>query len=1263
MRHLLFTLLFSLFLSGLLLGKGYEVTFHQPETGIYELLFTLGDYAVEETVKNGVAFSQIDFEGSVFTQLKGFAELPFINASVKLSPDKNVNLKIIEGEYTEYQLNYPMIPSRGVIYRDQDPSAIPYEISPSSFRDNWHPQDIATSTSPYIIKDLRGTTVYVYPFRYNAVANTLRVYQTVTVRLVEDESPADNPLEKVPTTILREMDAVYKSLFINYADYSKNLTIGDYGDILVLYTSRDETAIQPYIEWKQEKGYNVFTEMVPTGTNVKTNIQNAYNANNNILYVLLVGDWADIKSDLLSGYAPMDPQLGCVVGTDQHPDIAIGRFSANSASDVTIQVNKTIAYEKDPVPGATWYKAALGVASNEGPGDDGEYDHQHVEVIHNNKLAPYTYNSFSTAYQPSATAQMVTTAITNGVSVINYTGHGSNTSWSTTGYSNTHIAGLTNGNKLPVIFSVACVNGAFHSGTCFAEAWLRKDNGGAVIALMATINQPWNPPMRGQDYFNDILTGGYDYSLYPGQNGISTSELRTTIGSIIFNGLVLMTTESGTNSDWETAKTWITFGDPSLQMRTDTPGNLTLSGSVVLVGAPFATTVTGPNGPVEGAMVCLSQDGEFFKGITDATGSVSFSHNLLPGNATLVVTAYNMETIYDQVTVVPPGGAYVVLNSFEVNDAAGNNNGQADYGETVLLDVVAENVGADIASGVTATLSTDNPYITITDSSYTFGDIPAGSVVTGTGAFEVYVHENAPDGHMAILQLEFNSTNKNSWVSSLTLPLHAAVLEMSEYVILDVTGNNNGKIDPGETVTISIQLINSGSSDSYNVTAQLTCTDPYITINQNTQIYGNINAGATAQQNFSVSANIATPAGYPVTFELEISGDLSLSASASFTEVVGQIPVLIIDLDGNNNSANMMLDAISAIEISAEYTTSFPPDLNLYSSIFLCLGIYPDNHVLTSGQGQTLVNFLNNGGNLYMEGGDTWYYDTQTPVHNMFGINPVADGSGDLSTIIGQAGTFTEGMSFSYSGDNNYIDRIQPAGTAYLILENTSPNYGTAVANDPGSYKTIGVSHEFGGLVDGNSPSTKEELFGAYLEFFGFTNILQAMFFASATEICEGDIVEFYDMSSGNPVSWSWTFEGGMPGSSAFQNPMAMYPAAGSYDVTLTVSDGVDSHSITLEDFILVNICTGVEEINQESISIHPNPGNGIFNIEITGMRADQLQIRVLNTIGNEVYFDKDLSFTGNLSTTIDLSRLHKGLYFVVIETPYESMVRRIIIR
>lgn len=1147
-------------------GNGYDVTYNQQSNG-HQLTFSLDDYSVSQVIIDGDNYAKVNFDGSIVTKLKGFAELPYIHAAVELAADKNYKLNIVGTTYEDIQLTSPMVPSRGVIYRNQDPASIPYEISPSSIRDEFYPQNIATATTPYILRDLRGSTVYVNPFRYNAVQNTLRVYTKVVIELVEDQTPAINPLPETPSVIEREMDPIYQSMFINY-NTSKDLTIGEYGDIFIVCTSRDEAAMQPYVEWKMQKGYNVYSETVATGTNAKTVIQNAYNNNPDILYVLLVGDWADIKSDLLSGYAPMDPQLGCVVGTDEYPDITIGRFSANSADQVTVQVNKVIQYEQNP--GNGWYTKALGVASNQGPGDDGELDYEQINVIFDDKLDPFTYESMSTAYDPSGTAQMVANAINDGVSIINYCGHGSMTSWGSTGFSNSNIAALSNGDQLPIIFSVACVNGEFHSGECFAEAWLKKENGGAVATMMSTINQPWDPPMRGQDYFNDILIGGYDYSAHPGQNGITTTEGRSTIGAIAFNGLVLMTTESGGSSDWETAKTWHLFGDPTLQFRTDDPGDLGLSNNVILVGADFNTTITGPEGAVEGAMVCLSQDDLFYTAVTDATGSISISHSLTPGTAKLTVTAFNMETIHDDVDVIPPGGAYIVVNNTVVNDAGGNNNGQADYGETVMLNVSAENVGTDNASDVVATISTLDSYVTILNDSYTFGDITAGSIVEGVNAFEIEIAEDSPDMHIAAFEVEFSDGSKASWVSSLSVTLHAPVLAMGDYSINDASGNNNGKIDPGETVLLTIELMNNGTSDAYNLEGEISCTDSYISIIQSTDDFGNVVAGNASSATFELSASMSTPAGHAVTINMDYIGDMGISGTGSLIEVVGQIPLLIIDLDGNANSGNAMEQAMANNDMVAEYMTNIPADLSLYSTVFLCLGIYSDNYVLEAAEGQQLADFLNNGGNLYMEGGDTWYYDQQTAVHSMFSVSPTSDGGSDLSTVNGQAGTFTENMSFTYNGDNNWVDHIEATGSAFTIFENASPAYGTGVAYEAGNYKTIAASHEFGGLSDGSSPSTKEELMQAYLEFFGFVNTLQASFASDVNELCENGVVEFYDMSSGDVVSWDWTFEGGMPATSSYQNPQVMYAEAGSYDVTLEVSDGTETVSITLEDYIVV---------------------------------------------------------------------------------------------
>ncbi len=80
-----------------------------------------------------------------------------------------------------------------------------------------------------------------------------------------------------------------------------------------------------------------------------------------------------------------------------------------------------------------------------------------------------------------------------------------------------------------------------------------------------------------------------------------------------------------------------------------------------------------------------------------------------------------------------------------------------------------------------------------------------------------------------------------------------------------------------------------------------------------------------------------------------------------------------------------------------------------------------------------------------------------------------------------------------------------------------------------------------------------------------------ADFKASSVSVPEGGSVSFSDLSKGNPVSWKWTFEGGQPAQSSEQNPANIrYDHAGSYKVSLTVSNNNQSNTETKTHFILV---------------------------------------------------------------------------------------------
>lgn len=634
----------------------YNVVYSSAAKGDMQLQFNVKDYKLVDVVKNGVVYTTLEFNHGVTTDKKGFAELPMLGTTLQLAASGDVELVIEEGEYQDIELKHPLLPSRGVIYRNQNPDEIPYKVAPESLVDEWYPARVAYTESPFVYRDTRGVNVYAYPFRYNAARNILRVYKSMIMKVKRDGSSTTNPLTIAPKSVDPTMRDSYKSLYINYAEDKFAHQLGEWGEMLVLYTQRDADAIAPYIEWKRQKGFTVHTQQVATGTNVVNTIRTAYNNNPNLLYVQLVGDWADIKSNLgTTENAPMDPYMGCVAGNDYYPELIIGRFSGNSAAQITVQVNKAINYERNPDMNGAWYSRGLQIASSEGPGDDSEYDYEHLNVIKDNKLLPYTYTTVNTQYEPTATANGISQNINAGLGVINYTGHGYDTYWVTTRYSNDHVNALNNGNQLPFIFSVACVVGKFHrtAGDCFAEAWLKKENGGAVAVIMSTINQPWTPPMRGQDYFNDILVGGYNYNNYPRQSGTSTTadDQRTTFGSITFNGTVLMLAEQYNSTDTrETFQTWTIFGDASLQVRTAQPKAISVAAGNVN-GSPYTVTVTSNGTAVANARVALFQNGQTYTAVTNAQGVATVSHQLANGTAKLTVTGYNCGTYQTDVNV------------------------------------------------------------------------------------------------------------------------------------------------------------------------------------------------------------------------------------------------------------------------------------------------------------------------------------------------------------------------------------------------------------------------------------------------------------------------------------------------------------------------------------------------------------------------------------------------------------------------------------
>lgn len=87
----------------------------------------------------------------------------------------------------------------------------------------------------------------------------------------------------------------------------------------------------------------------------------------------------------------------------------------------------------------------------------------------------------------------------------------------------------------------------------------------------------------------------------------------------------------------------------------------------------------------------------------------------------------------------------------------------------------------------------------------------------------------------------------------------------------------------------------------------------------------------------------------------------------------------------------------------------------------------------------------------------------------------------------------------------------------------------------------------------------------------GGSSSIVANFSANSTAIPVGGTVNFTDLSTGAPTSWSWSFTGGTPATSTVQNPTGIqYNTAGIYTVSLTASNGTGSDTETKVNYITV---------------------------------------------------------------------------------------------
>ncbi|SCY37564.1 C25 family cysteine peptidase [Flavobacterium caeni] len=664
------------------------VSSHPAQLGIKN---TTAPYVSAQTTINGAAYEDFSGIDAVLMLDKDAPALPMVSESLIIPNTGNVTIDIAYDSYAEFD-NIHVAPSKGSLKRNVNPASIPLHFGAAYNTDAFFPGALAKAGTPYVFRDTRGVTVTFYPYQYNPVTHQLRVYKNITVTVSTDAAQqGTNEKLSSGSTKTAVFASVYRNHYLNAPEYQP---IADEGEILVITPSDYMTALQPYIDWKIEKGINVnmayVTEAGETSAEIQNYIKNAYLANSNLAYVQLVGDFEDLPSHTYGSPGSeelwSDSYYGQMDGADMYPELLVGRFSG-SPEEVQTQVSRTIEYETNPLAG-DWMTRALGIGSNEGDGygDDGEPDWLHLRHI-GQKLIEYGYAEVHEFYDGShgegdgngsPDAQDITAAVNAGVGLFNYTGHGWNEGMSTGNYTNAQANLLTNNGKYPFVVSVACNNGTYVGGTSLCEAFLNKTNNntpaGAIASCGSSILMAWAEPMQTQDEMAELITRS------------NLENVKTSLGGLFYNGQAsMLEAYNQSNTSEEVMQTWVFFGDASTIFRDKVTTDITATHAPTISLAGGMLDIASDT---EGALVSIVQDNEILTtgliadGHFDATIPALFSDSALkvtltkankkPYRGIVNTTALAVAAFESQFAIYPNPASHQlhILNKGQVNGAA-----------------------------------------------------------------------------------------------------------------------------------------------------------------------------------------------------------------------------------------------------------------------------------------------------------------------------------------------------------------------------------------------------------------------------------------------------------------------------------------------------------------------------------------------------------------------------------------------------------------
>lgn len=861
--------------------QGISILNESPQS--LKLNLSLEQYELHQTMVSRESMQTITAPGVMLQGEAGSPDLPVYSHYIAIPQGAVAEVNIINIR-TETSTNVEIAPAPRIPF-DTEQGPLDYNKNPQVYSANaFYPNNMVQVSEPMKIRGVDVVLVGISPFQYNPVTKELLVHRDIELEI---EFKGGNG--QFGETRLRSKwwDPIVRDMLLNEASlpqltYNSGQSKGsrEIGCEYLIITPDDATFLAWADSIRKFRVRQGITTKVMTTTEVGGNTTTAIESFVNDAYdnwdippvaVLLMADYGTsgnaITSPVWNSYCISDNIYSDVDG-DHMPDMIFARMTAQNAGHLETMVTKFLNYERTPPTNPDFYDhpiTAMGWQTERWF----QICSESVAGFLENELgkSPVRENAiyqgnpgggiWSTATNTSTVlnvfgesglgyieddpgyltdwggnASRINADINDGAFLLQHRDHGYEEGWGEPSYSSSDINGLTN-EDLCFIFSINCLTGKFNiTGECFAEKFHRHQYGALGIIAATEISYSFVNDTYVWGLYDNMWTNFLpDFGTTP-----ESRDVLPAFGNAAGKYFLMQSSwPYNTNNKEVTYNLFHHHGDAFTTVYYDMPQHLSVDFDAVLLSGMDYLTMTVN----EGAFVCLTVNDEIIStAVSDGSQMdvpVPFQE---PGTIVdIVITKQNYYRYENKIEVIPPDGAYCLIDECTINDTCGNGNTKPEFDEEILFSTIMKNLGNEHAVDVNITLTTNDNYVTIIDGDEHYDTIRIGEFVSREFAYKVHLSDGIPDQHQIEFLVVANDANDSTWISKFFMIALAPKIMIQDMVIDDSeSGNDNGKLDAGETAILKLKTANKGSCVITDVECSLIAYNQFITIEEETVI-------------------------------------------------------------------------------------------------------------------------------------------------------------------------------------------------------------------------------------------------------------------------------------------------------------------------------------------------------------------------------------------------------------------------------------------